>query len=254
MRRSPSTDNYTISKAEIFLADYGSNAYRHVGNAPTCTLALNVETLEHFSAMAGVREKDFEAVTQTGATLSLTLEEFTPENLARALLGAATDYTQAAGTAQTVTVTGVEAGATYDLGATDLSNVSIDDGEVAPVAYVAGTHYTVNAAAGTITVLEIPATAGADMEVTFDAAAVQATSGRGSVGILKDTAKEVALLAVGTNDVGVRYKFVVPRLKLQPTGDIALISDEINQIQLQGSALRDAASPNFPFGRAIELA
>jgi hypothetical protein len=46
-----------------------------------------VETLDHFSAMAGVKTKDRTVTVTRSATLAMTLEEWTPENLALAFLG-----------------------------------------------------------------------------------------------------------------------------------------------------------------------
>ena len=87
---SPNTANYAIPKANVYFTPEGG-ARRHVGNVPAANFAMEIERLEHFSSMAGIRIRDFTAVTSKAATLTLTLEEMTLDNLRIALLGGDTE-------------------------------------------------------------------------------------------------------------------------------------------------------------------
>ena len=89
MTASPQTRNYLYGKGELFFRAVGSEGYDHLGNAPAFTISLTEEKLEHFSSMSGTKTKDLQLVTQKGAAVAFTLEEFTTGNILRAFKGAA---------------------------------------------------------------------------------------------------------------------------------------------------------------------
>lgn len=96
---SPNDDNYVLSKgACYFLVDGASPAeYRHMGNCAEVEFTPTSETLEHFSSLAGVRKKDKVVYTQLGGQLRILFEEWTPDNLALALLGEVTSLASPTG-------------------------------------------------------------------------------------------------------------------------------------------------------------
>jgi hypothetical protein len=85
---SPNVQNYAIPKANVYFTPVGGER-RHIGNVPAANFSMEIERLEHFSAMAGIKIRDFTAVTSKSGTLTLTLEEMTLANLSLALLGSA---------------------------------------------------------------------------------------------------------------------------------------------------------------------
>jgi hypothetical protein len=87
MATSPDTQNYHIGKGIVSFKEASASTFVDLGNAPSFVWAPTVEKLEHFSSREGVKTKDFTAVTQTGATITLTLDEVTPENLQLFTLG-----------------------------------------------------------------------------------------------------------------------------------------------------------------------
>jgi len=87
MPTSPNVQNYHIGKGIASFKETGTGTYRDLGNAPSFVYTPNVEKKEHFSSREGVMTKDFTAITQVGATVKLTLDEVTPENLAYFALG-----------------------------------------------------------------------------------------------------------------------------------------------------------------------
>lgn len=96
---SPHVDNYMLGKgACYFLRDGDSpEEYRHMGNCAEAEFTPSAETLEHFSSLAGVRKKDKVVYTQLGGQLRILFEEWTPDNLALALLGAVTSLASPTG-------------------------------------------------------------------------------------------------------------------------------------------------------------
>jgi hypothetical protein len=87
---SPSITNYVIGKGNFFIKSSTDTVRRHIGNCPEFELTPELEKLEHFSSMEGVRERDKSIVIEKKATLRIVLEEWTPENQTLALLGTQT--------------------------------------------------------------------------------------------------------------------------------------------------------------------
>lgn len=82
-----SVDNYYIGKGIVSFKKAGvGGAYVDMGNCPTFEFTPELETLDHFSSRAGVKSKDKTVVISKKGTLKLVLDEWTPENLAIALL------------------------------------------------------------------------------------------------------------------------------------------------------------------------
>lgn len=84
---SPSTNNYYVGKGRAYFKETGQTEWRHLGNAAAVELEPTIEKLDHFSSMEGVRKKDKSVVIEQGGTLSITLEEYSNENLRLALFG-----------------------------------------------------------------------------------------------------------------------------------------------------------------------
>jgi hypothetical protein len=83
MATSPDVQNYHIGKGIVsFKEAGGSSTYVDLGNAPKFIYTPNVTKKEHFTSREGVKTKDFTAITQIGATIKVTLDEITGENLA----------------------------------------------------------------------------------------------------------------------------------------------------------------------------
>lgn len=86
MPTSPDISNYYIGKGNVY-AKLVAGTWRHVGNVPEFELTPEVEELEHFSSMSGVRSKDRTVTLEKSMSLRILMEEFTAQNLALALLG-----------------------------------------------------------------------------------------------------------------------------------------------------------------------
>jgi hypothetical protein len=85
---APNVQNYHIGKGIVSFKEVGGSTFTDLGNAPSFVYTPNVEKKEHFSSREGIMTKDFTAITQVGATIKVTLDEITPQNLAPFALGA----------------------------------------------------------------------------------------------------------------------------------------------------------------------
>lgn len=84
--QAPFVDNYFIGKGVLMFKFDGESVYRYVGNVPELEMSPTLETLDHFSSMAGVKAKDLTIVLQKGGTIRIVMEELTARNLAMFLL------------------------------------------------------------------------------------------------------------------------------------------------------------------------
>lgn len=84
---SPNTGNYRIGKGSWWFKREGAADYRHMGNATSGEFTPDITTLDHFSQMGGVKAKDDSVTLTRGGTLKVVLDEWTPANMAIALLG-----------------------------------------------------------------------------------------------------------------------------------------------------------------------
>ena len=152
MTASPQTKNYLYGKGELFFRAEGSGGYDHLGNAPAFTISLTEEKLEHFSSMSGTKVKDLQLVTQKGATLAFTLEEFSVGNLLRAFKGAeAAREMQDAGTLNALPVN-VNKGLYVLVGKEKLGFTRLEHGTVSGGSFAAGATVTGGTSKATATV------------------------------------------------------------------------------------------------------
>lgn len=93
---SPNVDNYYVGKGIVKIKLPGDVAAVDVGNVPELEFEAEIERLDHFTSRAGIRSKDKSIVLEKGGTLRIVFEEWTPRNLALALLGIADESDPAA--------------------------------------------------------------------------------------------------------------------------------------------------------------
>lgn len=86
---SPDIRNYYIGKGIVSFKPEGAPSYVDMGNCPSYELTPDITKLDHFSSRAGVRQKDRSVATEISATIAITLDEYTLENIRLALLGSA---------------------------------------------------------------------------------------------------------------------------------------------------------------------
>lgn len=153
---APNTDNYYIGKGTCFFTPEGGTR-RHLGNCAAASFEANLEDLEHFSSMEGIRSKDKVVVVTRGGTVSVTMEEWTRLNVAMAVLG------------------------------------------------------------------EIDANPDSDGNVVINILQTDYVNGR--------------LEIIGTNDVGPKYTWDLPKVAMRPSAALDLITDEWGQIEIAGEVL-----------------
>tara|TARA_Y100000593_G_scaffold83521_2_gene157510 strand:- start:14246 stop:15028 length:783 start_codon:yes stop_codon:yes gene_type:complete len=236
------TNNYTLGRGKVHIARLDAQGnpggFRYIGNTPEMNLNIESETLDHYSSDEGIREKDDSVPLEVNRTGSLITDNISPDNVALFFFGSKSTVTQASVASATETLSAIEAGRSYKLGAspsnpTGYFGISETGFDVAVngggTALVAGTDYTMDFDNGVISFIEgsAVATEGADIDVTYEVAG----STRSRV-ISGSEPVEAAMMYITKNPKGEDCTFYMPYIKLTPNGDYALKGDEWQQIPL----------------------
>lgn len=239
--------NQSLGRGKVYVSTFlpGTHTpagFRFVGNCPSFGISVNQEKLDHFDSTSGVRVKDKSIVLQVDITGTATLDDINNENLSLFFFGSQSVLAQTSATAQTESFTGVIQGFLYKLGMTSgnltgvrsVSNVAVTVGGSAKTL---GTDYTVDAERGYIKIVEGGTIAdNATISVTYDRAA------RSRKQFISGTTQiEGAIWFESFNPQGQKNDFLMPYVRLGPSGDFNLIADEWQQLPLTAEILADTA-------------
>jgi len=147
-------DHYFSGQGNVLLAerDAGGNplGFVSVGNVADLKITVSTSSLEHKESHTGQRGTDLRLTTEIKCALSMTMENFVAENLARVTRGVATTVAGASVVAQSVKA---YFGKVSALGKIKVSAVAVKIGATSLTPYVADAtpwDYRVNADAGSI--------------------------------------------------------------------------------------------------------
>lgn len=211
---------YTIPRADLFLRKYGTtDALDYLGNVTKAELTANIseETLKSFGNTPGTLEK---FITEQTQTLTLTCNSASRKDLLKYL--GASEVTIPAGSATVDIAAGSVAGSLIDLGYTNVSDVVI-------TGKVAGTDYSVNAAAGTVQLLTTFSSASS---VAFDYAEQKGGA------LNKDLQGEDRVYEVVVYSSTLKAKLTMFKVKFNPT-TVQLVGDKFAEFELKGELLLD---------------
>lgn len=218
-----------------------------VGNAPSLQLQLQTETSQKMDSYTGNRLQIGELTRGKTATLNMTLDEWTPENLLLAFYG-----TQVA--IPTNTVTGetlpenLVAGDVVRLEHPFVSDVVL---EAAGTPLVLDTDYRIESESAGL--IEFLTSQSDPVEADYEYAAADAVT------MFTGQPPERWLLLDGINtENNERVIVELFRVKFQPVGDLNLIVDEYGSIPLTGAVLFDPLNADDAnlggYGRALQQA
>ncbi|RWF33716.1 hypothetical protein [Mesorhizobium sp.] len=239
--------NLTVPRGKAYFAKYltGSQTpgpLREFGNCPEFTLQRNAETLPHYSSQADLKVLDEEIAIDATLNGTMSTDDMRPENVSYWWMGDVGTITAVAATDQAETFLLVKAGDVFQLGRTTanpsgarkLSNVACDDGAVGtPATFVLGTDYDVDLDLGLLFILVDQPKLVANYDIGVS------TRSQIAAGI-KQVEGEMKFFSI--NPFGAQSDITIPRCRLIPNGDMALVSDPTSPawqtIGLQISALK----------------
>jgi hypothetical protein len=208
--------------------------FKWFGNAPEFNLGLSTEVLTHKESYSGLRATDARITTELNANVTITVDDFKETNLELATYGEGSTIATTTITDEAVMTSAPEANVLY--GVQSLGRVSGFSLKSAGVA-VSTSKYTWDASG----VFQFSDVSGVTGPIT--ASYVNAASRQ--VGVFKTAAPEIYTRLYGKNtatSVGSDFERMIVDIfknRLDPAETIGLISDEFNQLSLNGSALTD---------------
>lgn len=226
--------------------------FKWFGNAPAFELGLSTEVLTHKESYSGLRATDARITTELNANVTITVDDFKETNLELATYGEGSTIAGTNITDEAVLSGAPEVNTLYAVNS--LGRVS---GLVVKSAGVAvdTSKYSWDAS-GVFQFSSISGVTG-PITVSYTNAAAR------QVGVFKTAAPEIYTRLYGKNtatSVGSDFERMIVDIfknRLDPAETIGLISDEFNQLTLNGSALTDPtraqSDPEGQFARFIYL-
>lgn len=226
--------------------------FKWFGNAPAFELGLSTEVLTHKESYSGLRATDARITTELNANVTITVDDFKETNLELATYGEGSTLA-GSGVVDESVLTGVpEVNVLYGVKSTGrVSGFSLKDNGVA----ISTATYTSDAS-GIFQFNDVTGLTGPITASYTNAASRQ-------VGVFKSAAPEIYTRLYGKNtatSVGTDFERMIVDIfknRLDPAETIGLISDEFNQLTLNGSALTDPtraqSDPEGQFARFIYL-
>ena len=223
-------------KVLIRLATGDNDSLRFVGNVSDLSISTTQNKQDHQESYTGERRTDLRMVTTTNVTISMTLENTVKENWQLAFKGS---YVAQSGS--TVTNESHTAPAVDNYFALDkkyITTMTSITSDPAGTTYVAGTDYIATPPSNLIYVPSGSSMAGDAILANYTCGAAEVVSA------FNATNSEYYLYFDGLNTVDSNKPVVVEVFKvdLDPAQQTALISDNLVQFQLQGTALYDVAN------------
>jgi len=252
---SPITGDYFGGKGRLYFSLTGSTRVEEIGDIDDFTISLENERLERFSNQYGTRTKTDTRLLQQNATISFTAVQNTARNMAIMFGAEKTFKTQAVATG-TFVHNNVKAGDIVDLGALDVTLISILGDATITGAYATG-NYELDSRAGLLKILSIPSAASAmsGFDVKYLPGAITGSDGRLHIGLGSSPDLEGKLIFIALNaDNEPVEKVTLHKCKLGPNGDVNLISDEYRTLPVQGDIIADTTkAAGFYLGQLEDL-
>lgn len=219
-----------------------------LGNANSISISAEVTDVELFSSTEKSGALIDRAVLRTAYSLSVSLNEFTLNNLKLFLKGEDNVVQQAAQSQESVTITGAKVGKYYETGFRRITSVVVNQGSLGP--FVEGTDYEVNSEFGIIRILPGGTiTDDDDLTVAFEAPAVQINQVR--IARKASSVGRLLYLADDANNSGAAAKdrLEVWKVDVAPDGELNFVGDDYGAFSLSLAVLSDAENhPNDPYG------
>lgn len=233
-----STSDYTLSKGRIWLKLAGEAFYRDFGNTPDFKITIETENVEHFSGKGPNKNKDWEHLNSYRVKWAATAEELSVENMKLFFASDSTeDIVQTGATVSAEAIADVEPFRGYKLAYHSLENVVPSSVVVKKglTTFIEGTDYEVDYKEGILYILGGAIVSGDDITVDYKALTVT-TGTYTQINGSSRSNYEGDIIFVGNPGAG--HKLTVKGyVSIMPSGDVALIGDDLVKLQLGGEFL-----------------
>jgi hypothetical protein len=256
--QAPNPASVLLGRGMVFIDNFDANGNRTgqqaIGNVTTFDLENKVEIKEKYESMDPASSLYARGVTRQTVSLKITGDEYTLDNLARALLGTVTPLTGAGATiaAEPLTpVGGAVLGRYYDMQNRNVTTLT--DVKQASVSLVLGTDYTVDLVRGRIYLLPTSVTITPGSQLTTDY--IYAAYAYQTINIANKGTVDAYVRFEGNPVKGPTYEGEWWHVSFTPTGQLGFIADDFGNWTLEGLVIADPVGhPTEPIGRLIQTA
>lgn len=256
------TQKYTLGRGEVYFNKFkpGTNigeGERYLGNTPEYSLTNEVETLDHFNADRGLREKDESVLLEISSSGSMNCDNISGENVALFFLGNLLTKSSTSVTAQKEVFTNWKRGLTLQLGTTDatptgvrkVSNVKVGKAAKSATLNLTG---DISAIPG-VTIVGADGNYEVDLELGRLYLEPTSTEINGDIKLVVqfDVAAQSREMVISSNDVvqgslrfvshnakGEDKDYFFPKVTLSPDGDYNLKGDDWQSMGFTFDALK----------------
>lgn len=214
--------------------------FTRLGNVPALELSIEVTKFEHKESCSGQRAIDLTIVQEKNGTFTMTLENFTPHNLALAAWGQYATEASASGATYDVIPWVADQPHYFDAISISAVNSVTYDPAGTPVVLVVDVDYTLDAEYGTITFLGTGAASGWTLDGTETVEIDYDSDAYTNVDALTVTSQQRWLRFEGLNTIDGKPVLVdMFKADLDPLTGLALINEEIAAMEVTGNILLD---------------
>jgi len=149
---------YFSGQGKLYVADRDAEGYakgfKYLGNVPSLAVNLTTDQVEHQESTSGQRLVDAVMIAKKSAEVQFDIEEFTANNIARALFGVSATITGTSVTGESLNAVGLVAGDFFQTKNPKISAVAVKASAGSPATLTLGTDYAIDSADhGTIKLL-----------------------------------------------------------------------------------------------------
>lgn len=221
-----------------------------VGNVSVFEITPSPEEIKKFSSATAAAPQTCSDVIRQSLALRMVGDEFSAENLARALYGDTSTVSQTGASVTDESITAVGTDRYYPVLYRNISAVTVTS-DPAGTTYDVDDDYTVDATEGRIYIVDGGAiTAGTALLVDYTYATIALNTVRG----MNQTSVRCYIRFVGDPARGATQTVEIWRASVRADGAIGLISDDYGEWTLTGDIESDATNhPNDPHYRIIRV-
>lgn len=253
MAEEASGTNVMLGKGKVYFdrldSSGDSTGERFLGNCTTFELSTSDELRDMYSSAEQSSPLLKSVNVRRTQEFNITLNEFTQENMALALMGDVSALAQGASSVTDEVKTYVSQGVYYQTTYRNISAVVVEPSG-GGAAWVLNTDYTVDATTGRIYVI-VGGGIVADFQVDYTYGADTSVTVRSGV----DNLIEGFIRFIGDPAAGPVWECEIWKVSISPEGAVGFISDDYAEFTLKGKVLADSTNhADEPYFRLIKRA
>src|ERR1700733_9258041 len=258
--QAPNPANVLLGRGKVFLDNLDALGNRtgmqDLGNCTAVQTENKVEIKEKYESMDPASSLYARGVTRQTVSIKITGDEFTLDNIARAMLGVVQQVTGPGATVAAEAFTagspnGIIQGRYYPLAHRNITTLT--DVKTGSTSGVLGTDYTIDLLRGIVYVIPGSTLFAAGVQLTADY--VYGSYTYNAVRVAAVGTVEAYLRFEGNPIKGPTYEAEYWHVSFTPSGELGLIADDFGNWTLEGEVIADPVNhPTQPIGRIIQTA